>query len=144
MSKEELLKSAEIIKLMQSKFPGFQAGSFRNDLHAKNIKIAKKVKNGKMNTLFFTKAELDAYAKKYADRISRNRAGYSNEQSSKRGNSLLVNVGAEKLNTLLEVFSKEQLEQKLKAVLDEIHAKVQMELQEIDKKKKALLDKIKL
>jgi len=141
ISMNGLISSEETQQLIRSRHPGYTEHTFRNHINLKHLRPAKRIKQGQRSVLFFDEPGIEEYLRYLANR--KIKTGRVKSLKSPDITQYQFEVYRTKLDVLLEVFTKDELDQKLKTVLDEAYSKIKVKLDEIESQKKSLLREMK-
>jgi hypothetical protein len=126
-----LVTSEEAVKYLKSKFPDLKRHTFRNALHLGHLKPAKVEKNGNKNILFFDYASLEAYVRYRADLSTKRKLHIVKNVKSPDLTTYSCELYQNKINTILQVLTKEQLDDRVRSTIDAIYDIIRARLKDL-------------
>jgi len=134
-----LITSEETQALIRSRHPGYSEHTFRNHINLKHLRPAKRIQQGRRTVLFFDMQGIESYLRYLSERKIKTGAKIKNPDVVKYEFDLFKN----RLDVLLTVFTKEELDEKLKSVIDDVYGSVKSKLDDIEKQKQKLVQDLR-
>lgn len=137
-----LITSDEAIKYLKSKFPDYKIHTFRNDIYLKHLKPTKTERHGNKNILLFDHSTLESYVRYRVELKGKRKLHVVKTIKSPDLMTYAFETYKSKLDVILQVLTKEQLDGHLKNTVDSLYTSIKLRLDDFEAQKASLVEEI--